>query len=86
MLVSALWSITGAATLVLGLTRGKRELRLGGLAVLIASVAKVFLFDLATLTSIYRVASFIALGLILLGGAYMWQRLRPAPLPDLREA
>jgi uncharacterized membrane protein len=46
----------------------------------------VFVFDLATLTSIYRVGSLIALGLLLLGGSYAWQRSRPAPLPDLRKA
>jgi hypothetical protein len=86
MLVSGLWSLSGAAVLVIGLQRGNRDLRLAGLGVLIASVAKVFLFDLATLTSIYRVASFIALGLILLAGSYAWQRSRPAPLPDLRNA
>jgi uncharacterized membrane protein len=86
MLVSALWSLTGAVTLVIGLSRGSRELRMAGLAVLVASVAKVFVFDLATLTSIYRVASLIALGLLLLAGSYAWQRSRPAPLPDLRKA
>jgi uncharacterized membrane protein len=86
MLVSGLWSLTGAATLIVGLTRGSRDLRLAGLALLVAAVGKVFLFDLATLTSVYRVGSFIGLGLVLLGGSYAWQRLRPAPLPDLREA
>jgi uncharacterized membrane protein len=86
MLVSGLWSLTGAAVLVIGLSRDRRELRVAGLAVLALSVAKVFLFDLATLTSINRVASLIALGLLLLVGAYAWQRSRPAPLPDLRKA
>jgi hypothetical protein len=86
MIVSGLWSLTGAVTLVIGLSRGSRELRIAGLAVLVASVAKVFVFDLATLTSIYRVGSLIALGLLLLGGSYAWQRSRPAPLPDLRQA
>ncbi|HEX6713257.1 MAG TPA: DUF2339 domain-containing protein, partial [Thermoleophilaceae bacterium] len=86
MIVSALWSLTGAVTLVIGLSRGSRELRMAGLAVLVASVAKVFVFDLATLTSIYRVMSLIALGLLLLAGSYAWQRSRPAPLPDLRNA
>jgi uncharacterized membrane protein len=42
------------------------------------------LFDLAALTSLYRVASFIALGLLLLAAAFAWQRIRPRPLPDLR--
>jgi uncharacterized membrane protein len=47
-------------------------------------VAKVFLYDLSTLTSIYRVASFLVLGALLLAGAFAYQRLRPPPPPDLR--
>ena len=38
----------------------------------------------ATWSSTYRVASFIVLGLLLLGGAFAWQRMRPRPVPDLR--
>jgi hypothetical protein len=30
------------------------------------------------------VASFIVLGLLLLCGAFAWQRMRPQPVPDLR--
>jgi uncharacterized membrane protein len=45
---------------------------------------KVFGFDLASLTSLYRVGSCIALGLLLLAGAFAWQRIRPRALPDLR--
>jgi uncharacterized membrane protein len=59
--------------------------RLAGLAVLGLSVTKVFLLDLAILTSLYRVVSFIGLGLLLLVGAFIWQRLRPPALSDLRE-
>jgi hypothetical protein len=29
--------------------------------------------------------SFIGLGLLLLAGAFVWQRLRPRNLPDMRE-
>ena len=49
------------------------------------TVAKVFLYDLSTLTSLYRVASFIVLGLLLLAGAFAYQRLRPPPVPDMRK-
>jgi uncharacterized membrane protein len=49
------------------------------------TVGKVFLYDLSALTSVYRVASFVGLGLLLLAGAFAWQRMRPRPLPDLRE-
>ena len=51
-------------------------LRIGGLALLGIAVAKVFFYDLATLESIYRVLSFIAIGLLLLAGAFAYQRMR----------
>ncbi len=83
-LLSALWALVGLGALVVGLVRDLRALRLAGLALLATAVAKVFLFDLSSLTSVYRVASFIALGLLLLCGAFAWQRIRPRPAPDLR--
>jgi uncharacterized membrane protein len=83
-LLSALWALTGVAALVAGLVRDRPVLRHGALLLLGLTVGKAFLFDLAALTSLYRVASFIALGLLLLAGAFAWQRIRPRPLPDLR--
>ena len=83
-LLSALWALCGFAVLVAGLAGDRPALRRGGLALLGVTVAKVFLYDLSSLTSIYRVASFIVLGLLLLGGAFAWQRVRPRALPDLR--
>lgn len=75
LLLSAFWSLTGLAAIVYGLFRRQRPARLAGLALLGVAVAKVFLFDLATLDSIYRVLSFLALGLLLLAGAFAYQRL-----------
>jgi hypothetical protein len=83
-LLSALWGVAGVGTLLAGLLRDRPALRQGALALLAVTVPKVFLYDLASLTSLYRVASFIALGLLLLAGAFAWQRIRPRPLPDLR--
>jgi uncharacterized membrane protein len=85
LLLSALWAITGLTALVVGLRRDDRALRLGSLALLLVTVGKVFLYDLAALTSLYRVGSFIGLGLLLLVAAGIWQRMRPRPVPDLRE-
>ncbi len=85
MVLSVFWALVGVGTVVVGLRRDWDLVRLAGLAVLGLSVTKVFLFDLATLTSLYRVVSFIALGLLLLVGAFIWQRLRPPALSDLRE-
>ena len=85
VLVSALWTVSGFGALILGLRRDLRAVRLGALALLMGTVGKVFLYDLATLTSIYRVISFIGLGLVLLAAAFTWQRLRPRDLPDMRQ-
>ena len=84
VLLSALWSLAGFGALVLGLRRDLRMVRIGALALLLVAVGKVFLFDLATLTSIYRVVSFIGLGLFLLTAAFVWQRMRPKAMPDMR--
>ncbi len=82
--LSALWSVVGLAALIAGLRANIVQLRTAGLALLLMAVGKVFLYDLSTLTSVYRVASFIVLGLLLLAGAFAYQRLRPPPLPDMR--
>ncbi|MEA2195489.1 MAG: hypothetical protein QOG42_1923 [Solirubrobacteraceae bacterium] len=86
LLLSGLWALSGLAALVAGLRRDDRALRLGSLALLLVTIGKVFLYDLAALTALYRVGSFIGLGLLLLFAAGIWQRMRPPALPDLREA
>ena len=81
VLLSAFWSLTGLAALVYGLLRDDRRFRLGGLALLGIAIAKVFLYDLAELDEIYRVLSFIALGLLLLASAFAYQRIRRTSEP-----
>jgi len=78
-LLSGLWALTGLVALVAGLVGDRRELRLGALALLLATIGKVFVYDLAALEAMYRVGSFIALGLLLLLAAGLWQRIRPRP-------
>ena len=75
-LLSVLWGLAGVTALIVGLVRDVAPLRAGALTLLLAALGKVFLYDLATLTPIARVASFIALGLLLLSGAFAWQRIR----------
>jgi uncharacterized membrane protein len=84
VLLSALWSVVGLAALIVGLRGRHATVRRVALGWLMVTVGKVFLYDLSTLTSIYRVISFIVLGLLLLAGAYAYQRLRPPPPPDMR--
>jgi len=76
LLLSAFWSATGVAAVVAGLITDRRRLRFGGLGLLAIAIVKVFLIDLATLESIYRVGSFIGLGLLLIACAFAYQRMR----------
>lgn len=84
VVLSSAWALLGVVALILGLRRNKPAIRKGALGVLFLTAGKVFLYDLSTLTSLYRVISFIALGLLLLAAAFAYQRLRPPPVPDMR--
>ena len=79
-LVSALWALTALTLLAVGLLRNL-ELRYAGLALLGLALAKLFLFDLSQLSSLTRAASFLAVGLALLAGGFLVQRLARTALP-----
>jgi uncharacterized membrane protein len=73
--VSALWALLGLGLLVAGLVRGSPWLRYGGLGLFGLSLMKIFLFDLAELSSVARAFSFILVGGLLLVGGFFLQRL-----------
>ncbi|MFT8244502.1 DUF2339 domain-containing protein [Roseomonas sp. BN140053] len=75
---SGAWIALGAAVLLFGLRRNLPALRLGGLALLVLATAKVFLVDVARLGGLWRVLSFLGLGLALIGLGALYRRLRPA--------
>jgi uncharacterized membrane protein len=80
--VSAFWGVIGLVALYVGLQRELRWLRLSGLGLFALALAKLFLYDLAFLSSITRALSFLAVGAVLLLGGFFMQRLgesRDAP-------
>jgi uncharacterized membrane protein len=72
--VSAFWGLLGLALLYSGLPRW-RSLRIAGFALFAVSLAKIFLYDLPSLSSITRALSFLAVGAVLLLGGFFYQRL-----------
>jgi uncharacterized membrane protein len=82
--LSIAWLLLGTALLVAGIAGASRLLRAAALAVTGLAVVKVFLFDVARLGDLYRVLSFLGLGLSLLLLAWLYQRFvfRPPPAPD----
>ena len=77
--LSVLWAVLGVIGFVAGLRLRYASLRQAGLGLLALATAKVFLFDLSALDVAYRVVSLIALGLLLLVSAGLWQHLQPKP-------
>jgi hypothetical protein len=73
--VSAVWGLTGLTVLVVGVARRSSRLRYAGLALFGLTLAKIFVFDLAELSSVARAASFVAVGGLLLVGGVLVQRL-----------
>jgi hypothetical protein len=76
--VSAFWGLLGLGLLYAGLKRWSRLLRIAGLAFFPISLAKIFLFDLPSLSSVTRALSFLAVGGVLLLGGFFYQRLMSA--------
>lgn len=75
--LSAFWAATGLGAVVWGMVRRSPKARLGGLALLAVAIVKVWTYDLSELEEVARALSFVALGLLLLAGAFAYQRFRP---------
>jgi len=82
---SAVWIAYALVLLAMGIVRNSAMLRYASLSVLSVAVLKVFLYDMSDLTGLYRVVSFLGLGLTLIGIGYVYRRFvfgpQPAPQP-----
>ncbi|MDR6533033.1 putative membrane protein [Caulobacter rhizosphaerae] len=72
---SAIWTVFGLIVLFRASARKDAALRWLGLVVLLATAAKVLLFDMATLDGVVRAASFLAVGALFIAGAMVARRL-----------
>lgn len=79
---SVVWLLMASAALVLGSWLQKSAIYKAGMGLLLAVVAKLFLIDMSDLTGLWRVASFMGLGLVLLALAWLHQRLNRKLLPE----
>ena len=72
---SAAWTLYGVALLGLGVKMRSQALRYASAVVVLLTVLKVGLIDASDLTGLYRVASFLGLGVALIGIGYLYQRI-----------
>lgn len=71
---SALWMAYGAMLMIIGFWRKSAFVRWQALALIGVTVVKVFVYDTSQLDHIYRIFSFIALGVLLLAVSFAYQR------------
>lgn len=71
---SALWLVIAIGLLVEGTRRRLKAVRIAALVLMVVTVGKVFLVDADELTGLWRVFSFLGLGLCLIGLSWFYNR------------
>ena len=81
--ISVLWALFSVATIILGFKTASPGLRKTALVLFMATIIKVFIFDMGNISTPYRIISFIMLGLILVGTSFLYHKYKrllvPAP-------
>jgi uncharacterized membrane protein len=71
---SAIWLIYGAALMAIGFRTRSAFVRWQALILIAFTTGKIFLYDMSQLGGSFRILSFIALGAVLLGISFIYQR------------
>jgi uncharacterized membrane protein len=74
MMLSATWGVYAAGLTAAGIKRHYPPVRYLAIVVFGVTVLKVFTVDFSQLDSVYRIVSSVALGLLLVGASYLYQR------------
>ena len=83
---SVVWLAYGVALLLFGILLRSEPARIASAIVIMLTVGKVFLVDMAGLTGVFRALSFIGLGLVLVGIGWLYQRMLFPPRPKTSTA
>ena len=71
---SAIWLVYGAFLMMVGFWKKTALVRWQALALIAFTIGKVFIYDTSELERIYRILSFVGLGIVLLGISFAYQR------------
>jgi uncharacterized membrane protein len=72
--LSVLWGLVGLAAVIIGFARDVRNLRIMALWLLGVTLLKIMIIDMAQVQAIYRILSFIGVGVVLLCVSYVYHR------------
>ncbi len=76
MLLSTSWLVVSSLLIVIGIWKKIWIMRITAIVLFGAAILKMFLYDLSFLDTLYRIISFIGLGLILLAASFAYQKYK----------
>ena len=82
MFLSAAWLVYSIGLMGVGILRRARTLRTIAMVLFGIAILKIFFYDLSFLETLYRIVSFLGLGVILLTVSYLYQRYKSVFLED----
>jgi hypothetical protein len=75
MSLSVTWGTYALAILAIGFWRNVRSLRLAALGLFGLTALKLVLVDMAEVQEVYRIVSFLVLGVLMIGASYLYHRV-----------
>jgi uncharacterized membrane protein len=75
MSLSVVWGIYAIAILAIGFWRKVRILRLSALGLFGLTALKLVIIDMAKVEEVYRIVSFLVLGILMIGASYLYHRV-----------
>ena len=75
---SAILIVYSMIVVTAGIIYKKKYLRVFALVVFIVAILKVFIFDISMIDTVYRILSFIVLGIVLISVSFMYQKFENA--------
>lgn len=82
LMLSGAWLAFSISLMAYGIIGRERTLRVLAIVLFGIAILKIFVYDLSFLETLYRIFSFIGLGLILLVVSYLYQRYKDVILPE----
>ena len=80
--ISVLWTFFSIVMMLFGFSHNASALRKSALVLFAVTILKVFLVDMANVSTPYRVISFLVLGFMLIGASYLYHRFLNRILPS----
>jgi uncharacterized membrane protein len=74
--LSLCWLLVSIGMMAGGIWKRNRMVRMESIILFGASILKIFIYDLSYLDTLYRIFSFLGLGLVLLAVSYLYQKYR----------